>query len=236
MHAWQFRYPLKENSGSYSWLMEATAVWTEDYIYPKANSENRYADWFLASTHLPIDDQTNFRQYGLYTPFSFWTAKDTAKVPPEMIKNTWKNAGSMDSLTAVDKAYPPPLTDGLPRRFNAMFERFWADALVAAWNRGPDGFFFKKDKLSSGAQVIRNTPVRVSLDGAPDKVYFLNDLDKSGKIELPYLSARFYRFVFTDETVRTVVFYDGLRVNLKLGADRDSTELKERNPHSLASI
>lgn len=102
MHAWQFSYPLKNNELSYRWLMEATAAWTEDYVYPKANSENRYADWFLDTTHLSIDDQTNFRQYGLYSPFSFWTNGEKAKVPPEMVKNTWENAASMDSLTAVD--------------------------------------------------------------------------------------------------------------------------------------
>ncbi len=230
MHAWQFSYRLKENELSYRWLMEATAAWAEDYIYPKANSENRYAKWFLDTPHLSIDDQSNFRQYGLYTPFSFWTNGESAKARPEMVKNTWENSATMDSMTAVDLSYIPPFTDTLPRQYKAIFERFWADALVAAWNKGADGYFFKKDKLKTGAKVTRNTPTRVSLNGALEKVYYLDDLDKSGKIELPYLSARFYRFVFTDDAARTVVFYDGLRSKLREMADDDGTRFHMNEP------
>ncbi|MFH2091525.1 MAG: dockerin type I domain-containing protein [Pseudomonadota bacterium] len=230
MHAWQFGYPLKDSPPSYSWLMEATAAWTEDYIYPRANSENRYAKWFLDTTHLSIDDQTNFRQYGLYSPFSFWTNGESAKAPPEMVKNTWVNAATLDSMAAVDQSYPPPLTEPLPRQFNAIFERFWADALVAAWNQGADGYFFKKDKLATGAKVMRNTPTRIALNGAMEKMYYLNDLDSSGKIELPYLSARFYRFVFTDDSARTVVFYDGLRSKLRKMPADDGTVIHMNEP------
>jgi len=225
MHAWQFRYPRLEASSTYAWLMEATAAWTEDYIYPKANSENRYAQWYLDTPHLPIDDQTNFRQYGLYLPFSYWTNGDegvNASVPPEVVKNAWENAATLGCLEAVDQAYPPPFSEGLPRQFNAVFERFWADALVAAWNRGEDAYFLQKDKLSAGAKR-RCSPVNASLGGSADRAFFLDDLDPSGAIELPYLSGRYYHFVFTEDAVRTVMFYDGLRSKLQLMAADDGT-------------
>lgn len=232
MHAWQYRYTMTEGEMSYRWLMEATAVWAESYVYPDANSENRYVQPFLDTSYLSIDAMKGslirFREYGAYLPFSFWT--NGGKAPAEMVKNTWKNAATMDSLRAVDRSYPPPYLDGYPRQFTAMFERYWADAMAAVWNRGADGFFFKKDKLDQGAKALSDTPVRVSLGGNLDKVYYLKDLDLFRTIELPCLSARFYHFIFTDNAVRTVVFYDGMRSNLKLMDSNDGTRVYVPEP------
>jgi hypothetical protein len=220
MHSWQFSYKKKEDPLSYYWVMEATAAWTEDYVYPEANSENRYAAWYLDTTRLPADDQTNFRQYGLYTAFSFWTNGDHgggAKAPPSMVKTLWENAETMSSLDAVDGAYPvPDLGYTWPKWMSSFFERFWADALVAAWNRGEQGYFFTKDKLAIGAKVAPNKSTVVTLGGSSDKAYFLDDLDSTGKIELPYLTGRYYHFVFPEDAARTVMFYDGLRTKLEL--------------------
>lgn len=226
MHSWQFSYSKKENPLSYYWVMEATAAWTEDYVYPDANSEDRYAAWYLDTTRLPADDQTGFRQYGLYTAFSYWTNGDTAKAPPTMVKRVWENADTMSSIEAVDESHPLPAelpTDALPHQFTSFFERFWTDALVAAWNRGADGYFFKKDKLTNGARVSPNKTTAVTLGGQADKVYFLDDLDGSGALELPYLSGRYYHFVFPEDSARTVVINDGLRTKLELMADNDGT-------------
>jgi hypothetical protein len=229
MHAWQDSYSKIADPLSYYWLMEATAAWTEDYVYPKANSENRYAAWFLDTPQLTIDDQTNFRQYGLYTIFSYWTNGDNgtnASMPQSVVKMVWENTASMSSLLSVDnayKAYMPSYLQDLPRQYNAVFELFWADSLAAAWNRGATGYFFEKDKLSVGAKAAPAAPIQVSLGGAQDKVYFLDDQDPTGKIELPYLSGRYYHFVFTDDAVRTVMFYDGLRSNLQVTTTDDGT-------------
>lgn len=224
MHSWQFSYPKKEDPLTYYWVMEATAAWAEDYTYPDANSENRYAAFYLDTARLPADDQTSFRQYGLYTAFSYWTNGDTAKAPPSVVKKIWENAGTMSSIDSVDESTPLPIPiDGLPHQFTSFFERFWTDSLVAAWNRGEDGYFFKKDKLTAGAKVSPNRTTTVMLAGASDKVYFLDDLDGSGTLELPYLSGRYYHFIFTDDTARTVMINDGLRVKLDLMETSDGT-------------
>jgi hypothetical protein len=231
MHVWQNTYSRLWDYSNYSWLEEATANWAIDYIYPFINTENKDAFTFLNTTYLPIDDTTTCRvdferQYGVYIPFSYWT--NSALTPyiwnndylgPSLIKTIWENVQTMDSLSAVDWA--DSSADRLSqRKDSAIFERFWADALVAAWNRGLTGYFFEKDDLLQGALAIRT--VKVALGGDPDEVYALNKLDPSGKIELPYLSGRYYHFIFTDDNARTVMFYDGLRSELSL-SDFDGT-------------
>ncbi len=64
MHAWQYRYPLKDACETYNWVAEATAVWTEDYVYPNANSENHYAERYLNTVGLSLDDTSNPGKYG----------------------------------------------------------------------------------------------------------------------------------------------------------------------------
>jgi len=63
----------------------------------------------------------------------------------------------------------------------------------------------------------------VNLGGSPDHVYFLDDLDDTGSINLPYLSGRYYHFKFTDDAARNVMFYDGIRSALSLTVARDET-------------
>ncbi len=222
MHAWQFSYERQDAPNTYAWLMEATAAWTEDYVYPDANSQNRYAAWYLDTIPLSIDDQTNFRQYGAYTFFSYLTH---AKAPADMVRLSWENAGTMDSLKAVDESTPFPIPSpiSLPRSMTSPFEHYWGDALIANWNRGFDGFFFKQDKLAQGAKVEPKTPTLVNLGGSSDHVYYLDDLDDTGSINLPYLSGRYYHFKFTDDAARNVMFYDGIRSSLTLTMAKDST-------------
>ncbi|HET7317734.1 MAG TPA: hypothetical protein VFK23_01230, partial [Nitrospirota bacterium] len=220
MHAWQFSYVLKDDPLTYRWLMEATAAWAEDYVYPDANSENRYAAWYLDTVPLTLDNETNFRQYGAYTAFSYWTHSDRGG-PPDIVRQAWEAAATKSSLDAPDSMnpLPEPMNSTAPHYRTSFFERYWGDFLVHAWNRGANGFFFSKDKLTKGSRARANTPIAVELAGAEDEVYYLDDLDKSGIIELPYLSGRYYHFVFTNDNDRTVLFFDGLRSSLTLTGD-----------------
>ncbi|MFA5902843.1 MAG: hypothetical protein WC836_02845, partial [Desulfobacula sp.] len=224
MHAWQFSYEKKDNGAdySYAWLQEATAAWAEDFVYPDANSENRYADWYLDTMPLSIDNTTGFRQYGVYTAFSYWSRNSGGN---DIVRQAWEATKTKSGIDAADmmNPVPPPFDILLPHRYVSFWERYWGDYLVSAWNRGADGYFFQKDKLPRGSKVRENTPVQVDLQGNPDRVFFLDDLDSSGNMEFPYLSGRSYHFVFNDDTVRTVMFYDGLRSTLELMADEDGT-------------
>jgi hypothetical protein len=217
MHAWQFSYVVKDDPGTYLWLMEATAAWAEDYVYPDANSENRYATWYLDTVPLTIDNLTNLRQYGAYTAFSYWTHSDRGG-PPDIVRQAWEAAATKSSLDAPDSMnpLPEPMNSTAPHYRRSFFERYWGDFLVHAWNRGANGFFFSKDKLAVGSTVRRNTPIEVI---GTDLIYYLDDLDKSGKIELPYLSGRYYYFFFLDDDARTMLFFDGLRSSLTLMGD-----------------
>lgn len=212
MHAWQFSYPTKDPDSTYSWLMEANAVWTEDYVYPKANTENEYTKLFMDTMSMRLDNRYNDRDYGAYLPFTYWTHNQSKGGPPDIIRQIWEAAGTKSSLDAVDAANPLPFADMLPHFMSSFTERYWGDFLAAAWNHGADGYYLKKD-----AAVVTPKPVATKvadMDGSKDRSFFLGALDPEGKIELPYLSGRYYYFLFRDDAARSVIFFDGLRSKL----------------------
>jgi len=231
LHAWQFSYPWKDDWKTYLWLMESTAMWAEDYVYPEANTENRNAKYYLnaPSLPLPLDDAAKRRIYGGYTAFSYWTNSENGG-PPDIVRQAWEAAASNSSLDAADSMnpVPEPYASALPAYMTSFFGRFWGDFVVAAWNRGPDGFFFKKDELTDGAQS--RAVKAVDLAGAKDQIYFLDELDPSGRIEIPYLSVRYYRFLFPDDNVRSVYFHDGLSATLDWQEDAEGTTILAGTP------
>ena len=213
MHAWQCSYPTRDPESTYSWLREATAVWTEDYIYPKANTENEYAKVFMDTMSMRLDNKYDDRHYGAYLPLTYWTHNPSRGGPPDIIRQIMEAVPTRSSLDALDSAKPLPFAEYMPHFMSSFTERYWGDFLAAAWNRGADGYYRKKDKTDA---TPRPTAVKVAdMLGSTDRGFFLGALDPSAKIEIPYLSGRYYYFLFRDDSARTVIFFDGLRSKLE---------------------
>ncbi|MBC8509484.1 MAG: hypothetical protein H8D34_31930 [Chloroflexi bacterium] len=213
MHAWQCSYATHDPASTYSWLREATAVWTEDFIYPRANTENEYTKTFMDTMSMRLDNKYNDRHYGAYLPFSYWTHNQSRGGPPDIIRQIMEAVPAKSSLDALDSANPLPFAEYMPHFMSSFTERYWGDFLAAAWNRGADGYYRKKDNAEA---TPRPTATKVAdMLGSTDRGFFLGALDPSAKIEIPYLSGRYYYFLFRDDAARTVIFFDGLRAKLE---------------------
>ncbi|MHB8135391.1 MAG: hypothetical protein ACYDH1_14355 [Anaerolineaceae bacterium] len=155
MHVIQWSFETKHGcmySGEYAWLSEATATWAEDYIYPKANTERDFLEFFYdtGSSIAPSLNYSNKKhEYGAYLFFFYLTHKFDNN---GIVRLVWDNTTSMKSLDAVDKAIP------------GGFKDVWGDFAVLNWIEQPkndyktwdglaikpSGGSLKKEKLKPG--------------------------------------------------------------------------------------
>ncbi|SUZ48111.1 uncharacterized protein METZ01_LOCUS965 [marine metagenome] len=85
-HAIQFSYNCFERF----WLMEATAVWSEDEIYNNINDHYRYMTTWFQNSSRNIDDESN-HMYGSFILFQYI---DEHLGGPDMIKAIWEESRS----------------------------------------------------------------------------------------------------------------------------------------------
>jgi len=83
-HAIQFSYNCYERF----WLMEATAVWSEDIIYDDINDHYRYMPSWFQNSSKTIDDESNH----MYGSFIFFQYLEEHFGGPDMIKSIWENS------------------------------------------------------------------------------------------------------------------------------------------------
>ena len=101
-HAIQFSYNCYERF----WLMEATAVWSEDELYDDINDHYRYMPSWFQNSSKPIDDESSH----MYGSFIFFQYIDEHLGGHEMIKNIWEQSRSIAnsindiSFTSIDNA------------------------------------------------------------------------------------------------------------------------------------
>jgi hypothetical protein len=106
MHAIQWSFNTSADCmypGEYAWMAEATASWSQDYVYPDDNEEQGYIDWFYAPSVPTLTLKNDSHEYGSYLFFFYLTHKFGQ---PGIVKTVWDNTTSMSCLEAVDKAIP----------------------------------------------------------------------------------------------------------------------------------
>ena len=187
MHAVQQSYDGKDSCASYRWLKEATAHWFMDYVYPNVNFEHRSARRFLSSSSLSLEDRSNERDYGAYL-LPFYLTHTTGSAG--FVSSFWVNSESFSSLDAVDIAIP------------GGFAAVWPEFVRYNWNKPPQDDYRRWDNLLYSPFFA---PITVALGRNPLPV------------ELKHLSAWYYDLTFSDDNIRSVIFYNGLAFNLTEG-------------------
>ena len=86
-HAIQFSYNCYERF----WLMEATAVWSEDEIYDNINDHYRYMPSWFQNSWKPIDYEPENHMYGSFILFQYI---DEHLGGPDIIKTIWEESRS----------------------------------------------------------------------------------------------------------------------------------------------
>ncbi len=202
MHASQWAYNTAAAHWDYGWLIEASATWATQAVYPNSNLERRSPpgalELFAFNPQLSLEDQTSHRDYGAYL-FPFFVGKTEAETKVAAI---WENTTSTsESLLAVDKA----LSGGLTEQFPKFARRLWN----GEWNSSANGekSFAAWDQLG-----IRPFNEQTDFNKVKHEIGALSP-DKIENLELPAklerLSSAYFDLKFSSDTARTVAFYNG---------------------------
>jgi hypothetical protein len=179
----------------YLWMQEATAMWIEDYVYKNAQSEQGYAHLYLDTTRKPIyENPDNMRFYGAYLwPYYLTRIKSYS---PNIIRTMFENAKSYKSIDLffLKDGSGPPVTN-------------FADFAVKNWNQAPFDNYQTIDKLSARVKV----QYQDTISGVSEKKYYVLKPDDGS---FQHLTAMYYDFIFTDNSARTVTFYNGINNKL----------------------
>lgn len=195
MHSFQYAFDVKVRDGEctgeteYRWLMEATAQWVEDFLYP-TNHEQWAAPHFLAHPEWSLNERHDPHWYGAYL-LPFFLAR--VKGDKTAVGRIWAKTEGAASLQAIEEALA-----GM-----GGFETVWPEFVLYNWNHDPVDAYQKIDNL--GARPAESGDTLLA-PGAMDKYATL-------KVELPHLSATYKHFVF-NANVRSVAFLNGLTYRL----------------------
>lgn len=199
MHAFQWSYDVAatclNRAEDYKWLMEATATWAIDYVYPDNDLEQQHASLnFLPVPNLSLDDLSGNHEYGAYL-FPFYLARSFA---PVWIRYIWDATESEDKLGVLKKGIQEA-SGG-----QTSLEQQWPKFTVSNWNRDPIDDYKNWDKLNSGAQVMNTLldPQPADLKGAEE-----DQIDMA--VRVPHLASQYAHITFPDNSVRSVMFYNG---------------------------
>ncbi len=201
-------YTQKCFQSNYKWLMESTATWFEDEIYPAVNREHFFARKYLDHTKLSLDTTVGLEEaemkahwYGAYT-FFFYLTRIGGADPNTLVRNVWLATESADALHALDAG----LTNS-----GAPLDKSWPDFAAYSWNEeAPFNLYQtipsagKPENLTHKAQIESTAEMRVP---GGDRRSELGD----SQLSLPHLSMRYFRFDFPDTTASSVVFYNGIQ-------------------------
>jgi len=194
MHSFQYAFNVKvrggdcTGEGEYRWLMESTAEWVKDYVYPGSTSphnEHWAAKHFLQAPEEPLNLRHDPHWYGAYL-LPFFLAR--VKGQTNIVGQIWANTEGVASLKAVEQALQP----------QGGFEKVWPQFVLRNWNDDPVDEYKKLDQMKDRPKEHGDT----LLNGAVDKYATLN-------VELPHLSSSYKHFVFNDN-VNSFAFLNGL--------------------------
>jgi hypothetical protein len=193
MHSFQFAYDVAGTFVEYSWWREATGAWAEHYVYPTPNSEHRFAHRFLGVPELPLEfyhyNQANQQEYGnqhQYGAYLLPLFQQIQTGQPDFARTSWEQFELYtNSVAAINSLLP------------GGFMKQWPEFTLRNVNKPPVDDYFKVDKLPNEARLKLNQ--LVTLQGAPSVAYTLD-----GNVQ--HLAAHYFRFAFTDATVRSVLF------------------------------
>ncbi|HSS63665.1 MAG TPA: hypothetical protein VLS27_04470, partial [Gammaproteobacteria bacterium] len=182
----------------YRWLWDATATWAEHFVFPNDQLEHDDAGYFLRTLDESLEVDRSLRRYGAYLYFFHHVMKLDASI----VRATFENAESFDSLTALDGALPGGIAD------------HWAEFTAANWNdtnNPPVDGYEAADGLKQGAADSTSFEIPV-LTGPQHTLQLAIQGDG-----LEPLSAQYFWFKLNDPMIRSILFANGLTFNLEHG-------------------
>lgn len=173
-HAFQFAFPLATGcwTPEYAWFVEASATWSEEYVYPNAQSEHEYNGEFFNPIYRSLDSREGRREYGAYL-FPWHMARIGGV---SYIRDAWTNFATQHVLEGLNSTMAT--TGG----FDEQLPKY----ALYNWNRAPVDDYKTSDKVTKGAFPFNGLqPLAV-------QTIEMN-------LQLAYLASKYYHFKITDQ-------------------------------------
>ncbi len=199
MHAAQHAIDLsKQGCAAFNWLGDATATWFEDDVYPGDQDEHRFAPIYLNSPELSLEDiSVPNRAYAGYLFFFYLTRVRSPALPASSVGDAWEAVAGTDPISAVGSAL---------QKNGTKFDTAWPEFALYNWNfADPYNAYQTVDALNDEAD--NRKAVSATLPDGDDT----DNLEDVADLKMPHLSSRYYVYTFDDDTVSTIVFYNGMK-------------------------
>lgn len=172
------------------WWIEGTAVWSEDYIYPKDDTEQGWVSNFIPKPEVTLTKQDGEHEYGAYV-FPFFLSD---KYGDSIIEKVFSGCSSQSSpLEAVEN------------NIDGGFKKNWKEFTLSNYNKKPVPLYKNMDeskKFPSDSSEAGGNSDMIMLGGLGDMPVSIKELTK--------LTSQVIKISLLDDEgeIRKVVFKD----------------------------
>ncbi len=229
-HAFQYAYKYKEPADD--WWSEATAVWSEDFIYPGANTEQGWLYTFIPYPQTKLHDQNNpsSHHYGAYI-FPYYLSESSAN--DSFMKASWESCETQSCLKAVNA-----VIDG-------GYEKQWKEFTMWNYNKDPVKYYSDvggfSDKSSEDGQNTGQTMI-IGDEEQPVEIDELNPLSAhvhkainiANEEEVKKLTFKdFDTFTGLSEKagIKAIIYYENGRKEVEDWTDKQERSFCIENPN-----
>lgn len=182
-----FQYAYKYDTWGDNWWGEATAVWSEDFIYPELNTEQSWLKGFIHYPYTELFSETDptDHHYSAYI-FPYYLSESTAQ--DSFMKAIWEGCETQSCLKAIDA-----VIDG-------GYKQQWREFTLWNYNKDPVKYYGDVDGFPDISSDLTNT-ARTNIYGGDEFV----DID-----ELKPLSAYLHEVTNKADTeeIKRLIFKD----------------------------
>lgn len=196
-----YAYSLERNM---LWLLDATADWAINQVFPSNNFEHLQVPAFADNVQQPlwwpnVYGGSDGKMYGAWLFFEYLTRQAGS---PDVVRRILEEQERPANATALQS---------LDAAVGGALDSFWKDFAYKLWNDPAvdSASFHSWDNLTRIPLPISVTNVGGFAPQQMNLSYSALTDANNNRMVLPELSARYERFVFNDEAVRTVVFSNG---------------------------
>lgn len=184
-HAFQYYIPLQYENDAQKWMVEATATWSEHYVWPEYNTEWRGLGSFFhnLNQHMVVFDR--HREYATYAWYLFLTQN----IGNEIVKKNLHDVHEMDGRQVVSST--------------EYFDTLFAEFALWNWNQDPELRYQDAPEFPTGVRTVPEStpPQQAMYPNGPSyrsKVHSKNREDHI-KVRLNSLSMAYRMHAIKDE-------------------------------------
>ena len=226
-----FQYAYKYDDKDDDWWSEATAYWSEDFIYPELNTEHGWLEEFIHHPQTELFSKTNPANHenGAYI-FPYYLSESTSQ--DSYMKATWEGCGTQSCLKAINA-----VIDG-------GYKEQWKEFTLWNYNKDPvkyygdvDGFpDISSEDGSNDEQtiIIGEEEQPIDIDELKPLSAFLNKAinmaDKDKIKRLTFKDIDTFTGLNENAAIKAIIYYENGKMEVEDWTDKQERSFCIENP------